>query len=217
MYNKLLLLTMSNKRRNGMRILCIVTLALLVSVGIALADPCPTVDKFDNTPGCNIIATVNPDGSVTVVPGVRGSAPYDGSEDQVIGVVNNLGAPLFSLTLSGSQIFLFDGDGICAGYTSACTLDAGHPTTYEGNNGVSSVDGTGGAAGQSFTIVDTDNGTINFIGGLANGANAFFSLEEPPNIAGLTIVVGGVPEPSSIMLLGSSLLGASFALRKRLA
>ena len=98
-----------------MRILCIVTLALLVSVGMALAEPCPTLDLFDASTGCNILATVNADGSVTVVAGSRGSVPYENAEDQVIGVTNNLGAPLFSLTLSGSGIFLFDFDGVCSG------------------------------------------------------------------------------------------------------
>ena len=43
--------------------------------------------------------------------------PYDESDDTLVGIVNQSSKPLFAIQLSGestwTQIFGFDGDGIC--------------------------------------------------------------------------------------------------------
>jgi hypothetical protein len=71
--------------------------------------------------------------------------------------------PIASLKLtSGTDIFGFDGDGLCTYIT--CTWP--HPTGYEG-------------PGVSFNILSATSGTVNFNPPIpANGGTAYFSLEE---------------------------------------
>jgi len=89
--------------------------------------------------------------------------PFDGIEDTLIGVQNNSSGTLFSLPLSSpSPIFSFDGDGLCTFIT--CAWPA--PTSYEG-------------PGTSFSAISSNqtSGIVNFLGGLASGSSAYFSLE----------------------------------------
>lgn len=111
---------------------------------------CPTIGL---SPGCAVLITINPNGSLTVSvdPSVP---PYDGVEDTLVGVINKSGATVFGIALTGSDIFGFDGDGA--------------------NNG----DYAG--PGVSFTITDANTGTVNFPSGLDNGKSLWFSLEGPP-------------------------------------
>ncbi len=93
-----------------------------------------------------------------------------------MGVQNNLGTAVPNMHISGSSIFSFDGDGICSGQYSP--TPAGCPfgsTQYEGPN-------------TSFSIVDPSHGTVNFAGGLASGASAYFSLEGALSAASITIL-----------------------------
>jgi hypothetical protein len=210
----------------GAPLVLLFAVALLVFAASPLfADPCPQTLSLSGAAGCNSIITINANGSVTLGAGGKGATPYDGSDDQLVGVINNNAAPLTSLTLSGSNIFGFENDGICnASYgVTGCPGDDGtsatnHDLTYAGLVGVSTTDGSGGSGGmQHFSLVDVNNGTVFFDGGLAKGAAAFFSLENAPSTNGFTVggVNGAVPEPSSIVLFGS-ILGLSMAgFRKR--
>jgi hypothetical protein len=159
-------------------------ISLIASSAAAAASPpftqCPGVG-FDSS--CAVLFTVNPDGSITTSVDTTQPA-FDGVEDTLVGVQNNTAVTTIpSLTLSGAGIFNFEGDGLCSGKDESggpgfrpppagCPFG---PTSYEGPN-------------TSFSVVDGNNGTVNFTGGLAPGASTYFSLEEPPSVTGQVTV-----------------------------
>lgn len=157
---------------------------------------CPAVGADT---GCQVLITIGSGGKLSfAVDGSQG--PYDGVEDVLVGVWNNSGATQASITLSGSGIFGFDGDGDCTYIT--CTGSA--PTGYEGWDNLGNYD--------SFNVTDPNNGSIVFGGGgLAAGGTAFFSLEGNPT------AINGVstPEPASLLLMGSGLMGLLLKRRKK--
>lgn len=122
---------------------------------------CPPVGQ---SPSCGALITINPNGSlkIQVDPSVP---PYDGVEDSLIGVVNNSGATVYGIKLTGDDIFGLDGDGAFG-------------NSYEGPN-------------TSFSIQDANNGIVNFTGpnGLPNGGFAYFSLEGLPSAIKLSSTV----------------------------
>ena len=134
------------------------------------AGPTPPTAPFTQCPAigadtsCGILIIVNPGGVLTILDDPSQPA-YENSEDTLVGVQNNSGAPLAALPLSsGLDIFGFDADGICTVNPHPVGCPFG-PTGYEGPN-------------TSFTVADAFHGTVNFTGGLANGASAYFGLEE---------------------------------------
>lgn len=124
-------------------------------------------------------------------------------DDPLIGVTNDTSSTVDAITLTGPGIFAFDGDGLCSGSwtgtPTGCpfdlTLYAGPGTSFSGYDSLGNV------------------GVVNFTGGLAPGASAYFSLQDAPT--------GGnpgsaIPEPASFLLLGTALSGLSGVLRKRI-
>ena len=113
---------------------------------------CPAIGY---SPSCAALITINPNGSlkIQVDPSVP---PYDGADDSLVGVINNSGASVFGIKLTGPNIFGFDYDGAFGG-------------NYAG-------------PGTSFTNQDANTGIVNFTGanGLENGSFAYFSLEGLP-------------------------------------
>lgn len=126
-------------------------LVLVSNFANALFTQCPPIQR---SPGCAVLITINPSGAVSLAidPSV---GPYDGVEDTLVGVVNKSGATVFGIFLQGPDIFGFDGDGANAG-------------NYAG-------------PGISFSLVDANSGTVNFINGLDNNQSAWFSLEGQPS------------------------------------
>lgn len=188
---------------------------MLWAAGLASAvsanPPCPQIG-FAN--GCDAQITLNSGGTATVT--LTGQPAYDGSEDQLVGVTNNSGNTIANITLSGSDIFGFDGDGAGEPGTG-CLISSGNPfPCFSGGPfGPSGYEGPN----TSFSVTDSNSGSVNFIGGLPNGGTAWFSLEEAPSTSGFTVTgttTGtGTPEPASILLFGTGLLGFAFLMRRR--
>lgn len=188
---------------------------LLLASGISWAGsanpPCPQLGFAD---GCNAIITLNSNGTSTIT--ITSTGAYDGIEDQLVGVINNSGQTVNNITLSGSGIFGFDGDGA---FSSACNASGG-PAPFP-CGAATAGDATGYAGpGTSFLTTDSSNGSVLFSPGLAgNGGTAVFSLEEAPSASGFTVTGTNTatPEPGSVMLFATGILGMAALLWKRKA
>jgi hypothetical protein len=151
---------------------------LLYMTGIASAAP-PTTPPFTECPAvgsdtsCQVLFVINPDGSVTVLTDPS-QGPFDTppDEDTLIGVFNNSGVTVTSLTLtSTTNAFGFDGDGLCSSFTTPQAPGCPFATTTASPGGYEGPNNT-------FTVVDSNHGTVNFTGsGLQPGATTYFGLE----------------------------------------
>lgn len=119
---------------------------------------CPSIGQ---SPSCAVLITINPNGSLKFEtdPSI---GPYDGIEDTLVGVQNRSGATVFGISLTGNDIFGFDGDGAGSGGSG-----------YEGPE-------------ISFSLIDANTGTVNFDNGLDNNGFLWFSLEGSPSQVKLT-------------------------------
>ena len=172
---------------------------------------CPTTSNTNTD--CGYILTIASNGGITGAA-VAGAAPYDGSDDTLVGVINNMttaftGSIVLTGSGNGGGIFAFDGDGICTynvngtgakpTYCSSAAKGGSDPADYQGPiNTFSGINGNG-------TSVFVD------ITGLAAGATTFFSLEGSPS----SITISNVPEPVTLSLFGAGLAGAAFIRRRR--
>jgi hypothetical protein len=174
----------------------------VVAPSVVLAQ-CPAVG--DATAGCDIVITVTNSGTTIAAGPSIGIAngTYDGSDDTLVGIVNNSSNPFSSINLSSStDIFGFEGDGI---------------DTFGVTGNSSDTSGYGGPD-SFFTGINSaeTSGTVDFVTPLAaNGGSTYFSLEEALTPSQIT-VGGSTPEPSTLLLFGTGALGLAGALRRRI-
>ena len=150
---------------------------------------CPTIN---DATGCGVLIDLTSAGA-QIIPDSNVNQ-FDGSDDTLIGIVNNTNAPVSSVNLSSTTdaIFGFDGDGICKGGPGTGNAYG----NWIGNGGCAY--GTTGYEGPftSFTNYDpnpndADNtGTLLLTGlggGLAPGGSTFFGLESKLDAATFTV------------------------------
>jgi len=191
----------------------VVTVLGATSASATAFNVCPNVG-FD-TAGCQLLITVtavNGSGAATawtVTTNPSNLGPFDGVEDTLIGITNSASGTLTSISLTGgvgSGVFAFDGDGACIGTYSPGPTAAQCPVG--GFTGADPFDYA--SAGASFGAYTADSGIVNV--SLANGASTWFDLEGVINAQQLS----STPEPGSLVLFGSGLLGLAAMLRRKL-
>jgi hypothetical protein len=194
-------------------------LAMLVTGTGALwaaGTPCPAVGSDTN--GCEFIITVTSVNSAgaavafTVAVNAPDQGAYDGSDDTLVGIINNSGSVLKSITLPNTAgQFSFDGDGACSGAytpgpTAAQCLGGVFGAGVTGNNDYLSVNAT------SFSNITGSTGQVNF-NNLANGATSWFDLEGV--LTATQIGPSSTPAPNTLvlMLIGLAALTAFYLAR----
>ncbi len=172
----------------------VVTVAPTAAVARVAATPtppftqCPAVGQDTS---CQLLLVVNADNTITVL-GDSSLGPYDGSDDTLVGIVNNSKAavPAITVTGPGSGLAGLDGDGLCTYSVSGCPFGS---TGYEGPGTSIKTDAT-----------LPDSAEIDFAGaGLAPGASSYFSLEGALTAASITGRPGTLSPCTAVFYLGA--------------
>jgi hypothetical protein len=196
-----------------MRRLAWILLLIASATGSAFAGTvCPgaaTGTTFPHPPdptgtGCNVVITISASGTATI--SVTDPIPYRNTEGFIVGVVNNSANTVTALSLSGSGVFDFDGDGICTfnfpgdSYCTPSQRAGTDPADYQGPT-------------SSFSNFSSGNsGTVIFSPPVPAGGSTYLSLEgHITNLsASATVSLGtatSVPTLSTwVLLLTATLL-----------
>lgn len=166
-------------------LMAVIPMAAVAQAAATPAPPFTQCPAIGASPGCQVLLVVNPDKSVSV-EGDSSVGPFDGSDDTLVGIVNNSGTAVKAVTVSGpgSGLSGFDVDGICSGAYGTWSGSTGCPYGPSGYEG----------PGTSFVTIPSlpDSAEVDFAGGLASGASAYFSLEGALTSAQLTAHQGGL-------------------------
>src|ERR1700722_3891358 len=178
-------------------VLCRATqLALLVVLAgmgsvASLWAQCPA-SGIGTATGCGALITVlqvdgNGNATAFTVTTLGNGNPYDGVEDTLVGIQNNSGAALNSMTLSSPDqtfggIFNFDADGPCVFNSQDCfSGPEGYvPTGYEGPNNTFSGFPSQVIGAITYGVPPATSGTVNFITAIQNGGSTWFAMEGTP-------------------------------------
>jgi fused signal recognition particle receptor len=150
---------------------------------------CPAVGA---SPSCGVLVVLNADGSTSLNVDPGSATPFDGSDGITVGVLNNSGRTISSVSLTSNLgLFGFDGGGMCSGTfppptPTGCPFDsnvsdtgsdfAGPGITFSGISGTPATSGVVAfAASCSGGLSCTPTP-----GGLTSGNTAFLSLESAP-------------------------------------
>jgi hypothetical protein len=166
--------------------------------------------------GCNTLITINSNLTVTVT--IPDGIPYDGVEDNLVGVLNNSSILIGSLLLSGTDIFGLDGDGICR-YTWAAAngvSSSSYCSSLAGATAGTDPQDYFGPTVSQYQITNVNSGAVFFSPVIAPGGRTFFSLEEPPNASLQVTPTPGVPEPGPMTLVFAG-AGSLWIARRRFA
>ncbi len=133
---------------------------------------CPAIGA---DPSCALLIVVTDTGTTVLADASLGA--YDGSDDTLVGILNQSSRGVGSLPLSSASkpIFGFEDDGLCSG-----PFDNGSGTSIPAPAGCpfgsTGYEGPGTAFGAISP--DTMSGTVSFAVPVAPGASAYFSLED---------------------------------------
>jgi PEP-CTERM motif len=172
------------------------------------------------TADCTSLITVSPKISL-FISDPAGKANYDGTDDTLVGFINQSTTPITALHLTGgsagSGVFAFDGDGGCQTARFAW-IDPGACSVTTGNDNYADsahTNANGVFAGVTFENIGADltSGDVFFSSPLGPGGMAEWTLGG--TISAVTINPSAVPEPASIALFGTALAGLGFARRRR--
>ncbi len=167
--------------------------SLAGAVCLALAGPAsasPPTPPFTQCPGygfdssCAVLLVVNAHGGLEswVDPSQES---YDAETDQLVGVLNDSSSTVTSLTLTGNNIFGFDGKGLCSdsknGEPGFRPAPAGCPF---GETGYEGPDTSFSGYLEEDLDEDANDGTVNFENGtIEAGKSAYFTLVGAPEVS----------------------------------
>lgn len=173
---------MQNRRRSCAKALgpaFVLVLFIAVAIPAGAEASAPTSPPFTECPAvghdtsCAALITIGANGAATVATDSSQGA-FNGGTGDLVGILNNSNALVSSVALTGTGAFAFNGQGLCAVNPTPCFSKTEFgPTGYEG-------------PGTSFSVTDSNDGSVGLSGGLSPGTDTYFSLASPFSVSSVT-------------------------------